>query len=641
MKNIKPLFLLLAFAMSFQLVAQQGVEFTNIKEINGSELDFSPIPFGNGVVFTTSKSNRFLQCPPQNAGDYTDLKYSEKKSDGSWGKPVPLTGKVNGKYNDGAAAFNPAGNKMIFTRNNLGGKNAADVIDLKLYSADLEGGSWGNVTELPFNSDDWSTCHPALSKDGTLLVFSSNRTGSKGGSMDLYWAKLEGGVWSIPTSLGDMVNSDSSDLFPFLDEHNNLFFSSNRPGGSGGLDIYAAAMNSSGQWEMIGNLGAPFNQTGDDVSFVSLNGGTEGYIASDRTHSEAKGRDDIYYWKTDQPKEVLLAVVDKSTNERLSGAKVYINPADDSNVLDRIYGGMQAAKMPLITDANGETKVQVRKGMTYSILTTKEDYKDDKREVAEVQFPEAPTPYVIPLEKDQCLVKMVIEVFEDESGKPIALADLKVVDKMTGQIINLTTDANGEAFVAQVDCEHEYEITASKKSYNPNTVTTKNFKPKNNNEEFRVKVPLKKLLTVNLEPIFFDFDKYYIRKRDAQPTLENLAEIMNKYPSLVVRLGGNTDSRGPNKYNDRLSANRANSAKSALIKKGISKERILTENFGELKPVNNCTDEVYCPETDHQLNRRVDVTAERHNETGVEFRTRPVSEMKVESDRKDRPRRSN
>ena len=116
---------------------------------------------------------------------------------------------------------------------------------------------------------------------------------------------------------------------------------------------------------------------------------------------------------------------------------------------------------------------------------------------------------------------------------------------------------------------------------------------------------------------------------------------MNKYPSLVIRLGGNTDSRGTNKYNDRLSANRANSAKSALIKKGISKERILTENFGELKPVNNCTDEVFCPETDHQLNRRVDVTAERHNEIGVEFRTRPVSEMKVESDRKDRPRRTN
>ena len=226
-------------------------------------------------------------------------------------------------------------------------------------------------------------------------------------------------------------------------------------------------------------------------------------------------------------------------------------------------------------------------------------------------------------------------MYEDPSGNRIPLADIKVVDKKTGKVINLAGDGNGEAFT-QIDCDGEYEITASKAPYYTNSVTLKDFKLDCKEGEVRVRIPLKGPLIVILEPIFFDFDKYYIRKKDAQPTLDNLVEIMNRYPTLQVRLSGNTDARGTNRYNDRLSTNRANSAKAYLISKGIPKERIYTDQFGEEKPINNCTDEVYCPETDHQLNRRVDVKAERHEEPATEFRTRQVSEMKVESDRKDR-----
>jgi len=639
MKNIKPLFLLFAFALSFQLSAQQGIELKNIKEINGNELDFSPVPFKNGVVFTTSKSNRFLKCPSQNPGDYTDIKYAEKKADGTFAKPVSLSGEVNGKYNDGTAAFNPAGTKMIFTRNNLNGKNSQDVIDLKLYSADLEGEKWVNVTELPFNSDDFSTCHPALSKDGTLLVFSSNRPGSTDNSMDLWSSKLENGVWSIPTSIGTGVNTGSNELFPYLDENNTLFFSSDRAGGSGGLDIWAASMNSGGQWELIGNLGAPFNQSGDDVNFVSLNGGTEGYFASDRKSNDAQGRDDIYHWKyTPDMVPATIVVIDKETKEKLPNSTVELTPTEFGNMLDKIYGsGPVASKAStLTTDREGKVSVQVRKGTKYAIVTNHTDYKTDKREVSGDEIAASPDGYVIPLEKSTCWVKLIIDVVEDPSGNPIPLADIKVLDKTTGKVVTLTSDGNGSAFIAQVDCTHEYEITGSKDPYYPNTVPLKDIKVKMKNGEVRVKVPLKAPLVVILEPIFFDFDKYYIRKKDAQPTLDELVTIMNKYPSLQVRLSGNTDARGTNKYNERLGNNRANSAKQYLVKKGISAERIFTEDFGETKPINKCTDEVYCPETDHQLNRRVDVSAERHNEPGTTFKTRPVSEMKVESDRKDR-----
>ncbi len=639
MKNMKPLFLLFALAVGFQVLAQQGgIELKNIKEVNVKELDFSPIPFGNGIIYTSSKSNRFLKCPSDNAGDYTDIKYAEKKADGSFDKPVPLSGDINGKYNDGCVAIFPGNNKIVFTRNNLNGRNSQEIIDLKLYTADLVGDKWVNVTELPFNSDDWSTCHPALSRDGNLLVFSSNRPGSTDNTMDLWYSRLNGGVWDIPQNLGSSVNSSGNELFPYLDENNNLFFSSNRAGGSGGLDIWAAAMNSSGQWELTGNLGAPFSQPGDDVNFVSLNGGTEGYFASDRAHSDAQGADDIYFWKyAPEDVDAIIAVVDKQTNERLPGANVELTPVAYASMLDKIYGGgvATASKSQLLTDKNGEVMVKVRKGTKYAIVTSKTDYKTDKREVAADEIA-AKQPYIIPLEKDKYYAKLIVEVYDELTGARIPLADIKILDKKTGKVITLTGDGNGESFT-QIDCDGQYEVTASKSPYYSNTVTApSNFFVDCKDGEVRIRVPLKGPNIVMLEPIFFDFDKYYIRKKDAQPTLDNLVEIMNRYPTLQVRLGGNTDARGTNRYNDRLSTNRANSAKAYLIKKGITKERIYTDQYGETKPINNCTDDVFCPETDHQLNRRVDVMAERHQEPAIDFKTRPVSEMKVESDRKDK-----
>jgi outer membrane protein OmpA-like peptidoglycan-associated protein len=312
---------------------------------------------------------------------------------------------------------------------------------------------------------------------------------------------------------------------------------------------------------------------------------------------------------------------------------VEMEPTEYGNMLDKIFGGPVASKNSLMTDKNGEVKVQVRKGTKYAILTNKTDYKTDKREVSADELG-LKTPYVIPLEKDKYFSKLIVEVVEDPSGNRIPLADIKILDKTTGKVITLTGDGNGEG-TTQIDCDHEYEITASKNPYYTNTVSLKNYKIDCKDGEVRIKVPLKMPNIVMLEPIFFDFDQYYIRKKDAQPTLDNLVVLMNRYPTLQVRLGGNTDARGTNKYNDKLSTNRANSAKNYLVKKGISADRIYTAQFGELKPINNCTDEVVCPETDHQLNRRVDVSAERHMEAGLDFKTRPVSEMKVESDRKD------
>ncbi len=651
MKNMKPLLLFISLAFGCDLLAQ-GVEFQNINATNTERLDFSPMPFGNGLIYTSSKTNRFLKCPSDNPGDYTDVYYVEKKADGTFGERESLDGGVNGKYNDGNATFNPTGDLMLFTRNNLSGKNAMDVIDLKIYAAQKEEGAteWGEAEPLPFNSDDWSTCHPALTKDGTMLIFASNRPGSIGGSMDLWSAKYENGVWSIPVNLGPSVNTDANEIFPYLDEVGNLFFSSDRAGGEGGLDIYAATAGTGDEWNLEGNIGTPFNQSGDDVNFVPLNGATEGYMASDRGHQDAKGMDDIYYWKrTPDAIQAKILVIDSLTKKPIPLASLSIDPKKFDNpslmkygpVLDKLYGkpGVKfiLENTKLQQNAAGDpTDMMVHKGGEYTILASKTpEYRSKTVNPSTANLTEKDV-YIIELAPDNPPRNLTICIVEDGTNNPIPLADIKVLDKTTGKVVSLTGDGGGCANL-QIDCEHEYEITASKAPYYTNTMALRNLLSELDCKKMpnhKVEIPLKKPIVVILEPIFFDFDRYYIRKRDAQPTLDSLAIIMNRYPSLQIRLVGNCDARGTLGYNDILGSNRSNSAKKYLVKKGIDPTRIATDDDGERKPVNECTDNVFCPEPKHQLNRRVDVVAERHQEGGIDFKTRDVKAMNVVSDRK-------
>jgi hypothetical protein len=140
MKNIKLLLLLTALVFGGSVFAQ--VTLTNAKNVNGDELDFSPVPYKDGVIYTTSKSTRFLTCPSDNPERFTDLKFAKRNADGTFGDVDKLRGDVNGRYNDGVATFNDAATIMIFSRNNKEGKNEADSINLKLYTAELEGDKW-------------------------------------------------------------------------------------------------------------------------------------------------------------------------------------------------------------------------------------------------------------------------------------------------------------------------------------------------------------------------------------------------------------------------------------------------------------------------------------------------------------------
>ena len=622
MKNYITL-IVLSFALAQVLSAQQEVELTNLRDLNTEHLEFSPIPWGDGIVFTSSKSNRFLKCPADNAGEYTDLFYAKRNQDGSFAEKQSLKGKVNGKYNDGAATFNAMGNKMIFSRNNLNGRNEYDVIDLKLYTADLEEGQWVNVQELPFNSDEWSTCHPTLSSDGTLLLFASNRPGSVGGSMDIWGARLVDGQWTEPFNLGPEVNTDSTEIFPFLDASGNLFFSSKGHGGKGGLDIFAATPNDDDSWSFAGSIGDPFNTPADDVNFVCLNEGAEGYWASSGG-PDNKGLDDLYYFKrTLKPIEAIVVVVDEVTGERLGTATVTVETTGFDDPISNLYAkGLDP--LNLTTDKDGATKFGALPKAKYKILAEKEGYEPATRTPTTDELTAQPE-YLIPLRRKVYMATLTGLVADVNTKSPIPLANIKLRDKSTGELIDLIGDGNGQ-FSREINCDHEYEVMATKEGYDnsewlPVAFDVNRCKEKG---EASVTIYLNRHIIVYFRPVFFDFDKYYIRKPDATATLDSIAEILQQYPTLKVNLIGNCDARGPLPYNDLLGDNRAKSAKRYLMNKGVAEDRITTNSLGERKPINECKDDVYCTEEKHQANRRVDIIPLEHNEKGVEFRTMEV-----------------
>ncbi len=275
-----------------------SVVISNLDMLNSSDMDYSPILFQDGIVFTSTrkyegkKTKMFTKWKKK----FSYLFFAKRNKRGDFKTPKPLKGKINGRYHEGAASFNKEGNLMFFTRNTSEGKNSFGKINLKIYVAKNINGYWKELEDLPFNSDRHSTCHPSISKDGKRLYFASNRNGGYGG-MDIYVSHFVDGRWQHPENLGEEVNSSGNETFPFVDDLDELYFSSDGHGGKGGLDIFKTSYTDAANevWGKITNIGGPFNSDKDDFGFTIYSNGQEGFFTSSR--EGGKGRDDIYTWR--------------------------------------------------------------------------------------------------------------------------------------------------------------------------------------------------------------------------------------------------------------------------------------------------------------------------------------------------------
>jgi outer membrane protein OmpA-like peptidoglycan-associated protein len=268
-----------------------------------------------------------------------------------------LSGKINSKYHNGSAAVFPDGS-IIFTRNNFikgfTQRSTDGIIKLKLYTA--TGHDLNTITEFPYNSNEYSTGHPTLNKEGNILIFASDMPGGYGGT-DLYYSVRSGkGPWTRPVNLGKKINTEGNELFPYLDNAYHLYFASTGHAGLGGLDMFEVALKEMKPIAAPQNMGAPINSSTDDFGLIISDDGKSGYFSSNR-----KGTDDIYKFDRVLNNIILKGVVYDAVTKI---------PLRNSRILMRRLDGTDTLK----TDATGFYKRLLPKDTEYELTAQKIGY---------------------------------------------------------------------------------------------------------------------------------------------------------------------------------------------------------------------------------------------------------------------------
>lgn len=622
--------------------------------------DFGPTFYKGSLVFASERDKGYaIKREHSWTGlPFLDLFQVDSKdlnsktcSELSFGKPKKFNNTLNSKYHDAAVSFNNDYSEIYFTRNNYltgkTGKSDENIVNLKIYSAKSEGDGWGTQESLPFNSDEYSVAHPALSSDGNTLYFSSNMPGGYGG-MDLYKSVKENGRWSPPVNLGSEINTEGNELFPVWHISNKLYFSSDGHSGLGGLDIYSVSAQPDGSLGLIENVGFPLNTSSDDFGMIISEDGLCGYLSSDR--EGGLGRDDIYYFKkTASPLEVL--VYDEVTGLPIEGAIVKSscrNIARTTNKEGLAYFDIKIAECcDLTVDKDLYTQKIVKACSKDAILgdkvLSKIPLKKKKQYNLEgVVFDQSTG---LPMQgasvylTNYCNSTLNTNTLSDAEGRFSFNVDENCCYKVKGEKLDYLSDSNDslcavnlpddaklignlylQPTVGNAITSNPQKVVkdpATGKYINPdigkpftgvvNGIAYKDGKITGKSTMFEPS----KYTNADGQPvayildIYYDFDKYDIRE-EAIPELEKLLNMLNENNKLIIELCSFTDARGSVRYNKKLSQNRAQAVVNWLVEKGISKDRLIPKGFGETRTTNGCVEAVKCDEQQHQMNRRTE-----------------------------------
>jgi len=308
-----------------------NVEIKNEAVLNTKKLDFSPTYYNDELVFVSTRDEKTLLSGIRDLwidDNFMALWSANRNLDGTVGSPVVFSENITTKFHEGPVCFNKSGDRVFFTRNDFKrGKrrnNSDGIMKLQIYTSTKEGDDWSKPASLNFNTKEYEEAHPALTPDGNKLYFSSDREGGYGG-MDLYVSEFKNGEWAAPTNLGEKVNTPGNDVFPYVHDDGTLYFASNGWEGLGGLDIYQVNMDMDKKMLGVENIGTPFNSPMDDFGLIMNEMKSEGYLTSDR--DGGFGQDDIYSFKTAGKvmNKARICAYEAGTDTRLEDVEVTIN----------------------------------------------------------------------------------------------------------------------------------------------------------------------------------------------------------------------------------------------------------------------------------------------------------------------------
>ena len=307
----------------------------NNASINTENSEYGTALYGDKIVFAgATNARKAKRGVSQWTGEsFYDL-YEAEHFDQKLGSRKPFSSSVNTQFNESTPVFTKDGNTMYFTRNNYVnrklGTDIENTILLKILRATKDkNGNWGDIVEVPFNSDQYNVAHPALSSDEKYLYFASDMPGTFGSS-DIFRVEILGdNQYGTPENLGNIINTAGRESFPYISKENVLYYSSDGIPGLGGLDIFAAKFNADGSTSKPVNIGMPGNSADDDFCFVFNSDSKIGFLTSNRPGG--KGKDDIYSFHEDKPllfscqKNIKGIVKDAKTKAIIANAKVILS----------------------------------------------------------------------------------------------------------------------------------------------------------------------------------------------------------------------------------------------------------------------------------------------------------------------------
>ena len=449
------------------------------KELNGQRSDYCPAYVGEDTTMIITTSTRKDATGEDVSGitgqECADLFITKRDEKGRWQKTERIDGDVNGEYEDGACAFTPDGKIMYFTR-------CASDEDYPRYAAIYKSlrsdATWGKAEEVVISNDTMSVyAHPAVSPDCEWLYFTSNMPGGQGG-LDI-WRMYIGNIKAkegVLENLGGCINTEGDEQFPAFGPQGELFFSSDGYPGMGGLDIFFAVQENDSVWN-INNVGAPINSNGDDFGITFAPGLYRGYFSSNR--GDARGWDHIYSFYLPETVHTLYGWIYEKDGYELPDGVIYLVGDDGTNTS---FGVMK----------DGSYKVRVTPGVEYVMLGTCKGF-----------------------------LNVMHELKADE-----------------------------------VEGTREYQ------------------------RDFALPSITRPVLVDN---IFYEFGKATLTA-ESSTSLNELKELLEQNPNITIELSAHCDFRGSASFNEKLSQARAESAVAYLVSQGIEKERMTPVGYGEAKP---------------------------------------------------------
>ena len=461
-------------------IKQLGSRYTvkRMEVFNSRRADYCPMLFGDEFdqLYFTSTRNEAQgdELSGITGTKQGDIFYSQKDDKGKWSKPEDVSGGVNTAYDEGACCFSVDGREMYLTQCVTDPSYPRYAQIVKSNRSDAV---WSKATEVKLTGDTLSSyAHPAISPDGEWLYFSSDMPGGKGG-LDIWRVRITPAGYGGVENLGEPINTAGDEAFPTFRPNGDLYFSSNGHPGLGGLDIFIAKVGKDGRYH-LSHPGYPLNSQGDDFGMTFEGPYNRGFFSSNR--GDARGWDHIYSFVNPEIMQTVKGWVYEMDGYELPAAKVYVVGDDGTN-----------EKMSVHSDGSF-TKV-LDPGVSYLFLATCKGYLNHQEQVKALVNPKE--------SRDTTL--------------QFALANISA--------------------------------------------------------------------PTLIDNIFYDFDKATLRD-SSKTALDKLVALLKENPHVTIELSAHCDYKGSAEYNKRLSQRRAEAVVAYLIAHGIAADRLTPVGYGKERP---------------------------------------------------------